>query len=415
MQTSIIEKFSKTPEGIEADAILRSCVHCGFCTANCPTYQIRYDEPNSPRGRIYLIKQILEGHTPTRKTQEHLDRCLHCLACETSCPSGVRYRRLIDIGNYLVEEAIQRPLKQQLLRQILRLTLPYPKLFKPILILGQITRPLLPQVIRKKIPAYRRKQSWPETRQYGNKKNSRTMLVLEGCVQSAATPNTNVITARVLDQLGIQLTKSAGGGCCGAISLHMSAKDEGLQFMRNNIDAWWPHIEAGAEAIVITASGCGVTVKEYGELLAQDSQYAEKAKRVSELAKDISEILISEDLDTLRPTQRPCRVSFQSPCSLHHGQSVTGLVESILEKIGFSLTPVTDAHQCCGSAGIYSITQPDMSQTLLKQKLTTLEKNNPEIIVTANVGCQLHLQTSTNIPVKHWIELLDPHQSSLSG
>ena len=408
MQTSIIEKFSKTPEGLEADAILRSCVHCGFCTANCPTYQIRYDEPNSPRGRIYLIKQVLEGHTPSKKTQEHLDRCLHCLACETSCPSGVRYRRLIDIGNHLVEQAIPRPMKQRLIRQALRLLLPHPVIFKPVLRLGQLTRAFLPATIRARIPAYQKPAPWPESGEKNNHRHDRTMLVLEGCVQSAATPNTNAITARILDRLGIHLIKASGTGCCGAVSYHLSAKDEALDFMRNNIDSWWPHIEDGAEAIIITASGCGVTVKEYGEILAQDSRYAEKAKRISELAKDISEVLTIENIDSLETAQAPCNVAFHSPCTLHNGQNITGKVESILERAGFTLTPVTDNHQCCGSAGTYSILQPDMSQKLLHKKLTALEGTQPDVIATANVGCQLHMQTKATTPVKHWIELLEP-------
>ncbi len=408
MQTSIIEKFSNTPEGLEADAILRSCVHCGFCTANCPTYQIRYDEPNSPRGRIYLIKQVLEGHTPTKKTQEHLDRCLHCLACETSCPSGVRYRRLVDIGNYLVEQAIPRPMKQRLTRLALRLLLPHPVILKPVLRLGQLTRAFLPAMIRAKVPPYQKPAAWPEPIQENDCNHRRKMLVLEGCVQSAATPNTNAITARILDRLGIHLIKATGAGCCGAVSYHLSAKEEAMEYMRNNIDAWWPHIEEGAEAIVVTASGCGVTVKEYGEILAQDSRYAKKAARISELAKDISEVLTAEDLESLETAQAPCNVAFHSPCTLHNGQNITGKVEYILERAGFTLTPVTDNHQCCGSAGTYSILQPEISQKLLDKKLTALEDTRPDVIATANIGCQLHMQTKASIPVKHWIELLDP-------
>lgn len=401
MQTSIIETLLRTPEGQEAEAILRACVHCGFCTATCPTYQLLGDELDGPRGRIYLIKQVFEGATVSPLTQHHLDRCLSCRSCETTCPSGVEYGRLLDIGRSLVDERVPRPLPQRLMRWGMRQILPYPGRFGPLLKLGQIVRPLLPEKFRRTIPPKRITAPRP------TQSHSRTMLVLEGCAQSSATPNTNAASARVLDRLGISLTSSPEQGCCGAVSHHLSAHSEGLDHMRRNIDAWWPGIEAGAEAILISASGCGVMVKEYGKLLRNDPDYAKKAERVSSLAKDLSEILAAEDLTPLNIDPRGVKIAFQSPCTLQHGQQLDGVVESILGKLGFTLTRVTDPHLCCGSAGTYSILQPELSGRLLDNKLKSLQQGTPDIIATANIGCQLHLETKAERPVKHWIELLD--------
>lgn len=401
METSIIDRFRDTPEGREADAILRACVHCGFCTATCPTYQLLGDELDGPRGRIYLIKQVLEGKDPTRRTQQHLDRCLTCRSCESTCPSGVRYAHLADIGRGIVEGMVKRPLQERLMRAGLRLLLPYPDRFKILLRLGQLFRPLLPGRLKQKVPAVRVATPWPHSSQ------GRAMLVLEGCAQKAATPNTNAATARVLDRLGISLTREPSAGCCGAVSYHLSAQDEGLDAMRRNIDAWWPHIEDGAEAIIITASGCGAMVKDYGHALKDDSAYAEKAARVSSLAKDICEVFASEDLTPLHVDGAGRRIAFQSPCTLQHGQKLAGIVESILQRLNFNLTPVADGHLCCGSAGTYSVLQPELSRQLLENKLSSLEAGEPELIATANIGCQLHLETKANLPVKHWIELID--------
>lgn len=401
MQTQLLPSYLNTPQGQEADAILRSCVHCGFCTATCPTYQLLGDELDSPRGRIYLIKQVLEGQPVTARTQRHLDRCLTCRSCETTCPSGVRYARLLDIGRGVVEQQVGRPAFTGIVRWGLRQVLPYPKRFGLALRLGQLFKPLLPAALRQKIPA----RATPSTRPGSS--HARTMLVLEGCAQSVATPNTNAAAARLLDRLGIALISPAGQGCCGAVSQHLAAESEAADFMRRNIDAWWPHVEAGAEAILVTASGCGSQVKEYGELLRHDPTYADRARRVSELARDLCEVLEGEALETLGIAATGRRVAYHSPCSLQHGQQLAGRVEAILARLGFELMPVADNHLCCGSAGTYSILQSELSQQLLSNKLAALQAGEPELIVSANVGCQLHLQSGTHRPVRHWIELLD--------
>jgi len=401
MQTSISQAYRDTAQGREADAILRSCVHCGFCTATCPTYQLLGDELDGPRGRIYLIKQLLEGQAVSARTQLHLDRCLTCRACETTCPSGVRYGRLADIGRELVERQVARPAPQRLLRYLLRKLVAYPRRVAPLLLVAQALRPLLPAALRRKVPARQPRTPWPR------QARSRRMLVLAGCVQSVATPHTNAAAARVLDRLGIQLVSASAAGCCGAVSHHLSAHDEGLDFMRRNIDAWWPHIEQGVEAIVVTASGCGAVVKDYGHLLAQDPAYADKARRVSALARDISEVLRDADLAGAGLGRQRLRVAFHSPCTLQHGQRLNGVVEAILARAGFTLTRVSDPHLCCGSAGTYSILQPQLSRRLLANKVAALEQDGPDVIATANIGCQMHLGSAAGRPVRHWIELLD--------
>lgn len=402
MQTNLAEYIKDTDDGREADAILRKCVHCGFCLATCPTYQLLGDELDSPRGRIYLIKQVLEGHAPTENTQLHLDRCLTCRNCETTCPSGVEYGRLADIGKRLVEEQVERPLPGRLMRWALRLLIPYRGRFGAALGMGRLLRPLLPGRLKAGIPAPAAAGPWPERR------HDRTMLVLQGCVQPAIDPGTNAAAARVLDRLGISLV-TADEGCCGAVSYHLSATEEGRDFMRRNIDAWWPYIENGAEAIVIAASGCGAMVKEYGEVLRHDPEYADKAARVSDLASDLSEVLAREDLSALAPRRdAPRKVAFHPPCTLQHGQKIRGVVERILGEAGFELTPVPDAHLCCGSAGTYSILQRGLADRLKRNKLEALQRGGPELIATGNIGCQTHLQSGTGLPVKHWIELLDP-------
>ncbi len=406
MLTHTTKEYLATSKGQEADAIIRSCVHCGFCTATCPTYQLSGDELDGPRGRIYLMKQVLEGKTVTHKTQIHLDRCLSCRSCETTCPSGVQYGRLIDIGRELVDNQVIRTPFERIQRFTLRKILPYPKRFLFLLNAGQWLKPLLPASIKQKIPARQNKASWRENNQVEQSK-ARKMLVLQGCAQSVVTPNTNKAATNIMRKLGIELIAANGAGCCGAISQHLSAQQEALDFMRQNIDAWWPLIEQGAEAIIITASGCGVTVKEYGHLLKNDAEYADKAKKVSELAKDISEILTQEKIVLERINISTNTIAFQSPCSLQHGQKLNGVVESLLKRYGFVLVNIDDAHLCCGSAGTYSILQKELSQQLLDHKLIASQKQSPELIVTANIGCQLHLQTKAQIPIKHWIELLD--------
>jgi len=400
MQTALTPAIKDTDLGREADAILRSCVHCGFCNATCPTYQLLGDELDGPRGRIYLIKQLLEGGDVGVSTRVHLDRCLTCLACETTCPSGVQYHRLLDIGRHLVERELPRPWWQRTLRYVLRQSLRESARVKPFVALGRLVRPLLPSRLQRQLP------SDTSTRVPAVTQHPRKVLLLEGCVQPALAPSINVATARVLDRLGIGIVAAPRAGCCGALSHHLAANAEALQHARRNVDAWWPHIEAGAEAIVITASGCGTQVKEYGHLLSADAHYAAKAARVSALAKDISEVLAQSDLTAFtRP--RAQKIAFHAPCSLQHGQRLSGTVERILQRCGFQLTPVADAHLCCGSAGTYSILQPELSQRLLKNKVAALERHAPDIVATANIGCLTHLAGGSQRPVRHWIELLD--------
>ena len=408
MQTQLADFIRDTREGREADGILRKCVHCGFCTATCPTYQLLGDELDGPRGRIYLIKQVLEGEPVTARTQLHLDRCLTCRSCETTCPSGVHYGRLLDIGRHIVEERVGRSAFESLQRKALRTMIPNPGWFGPLLKLGQLTRPLLPAMLKRKVPPV---AAPPKPRPQNS--HARKMLVLEGCVQPGLSPATNAAAARVLDRLGIALVRAPNAGCCGAVSFHLSAQDEALGYMRRNVDAWWPHIEQAAEAIVMTASGCATMVKDYGHLLAGDPAYAEKARRISELTEDISEIIAAEKdrllaLTPLSSRLSPLpRVAFQSPCSLQHGLKIKGQVEALLADLGFNLTYIPDAHLCCGSAGTYSILQPELSQRLLANKIRALTSESPAEILTANIGCQSHLQTATKLPVRHWIEALD--------
>ncbi len=400
MQTALADFIRETETGREADKILRACVHCGFCNATCPTYQLLGDELDGPRGRIYLIKQVLEGHLPTRTTQLHLDRCLTCRNCETTCPSGVRYGALLDIGRELVEERVPRTFYARFLRRALRLVIPYRERFSPLLRLGQWLRPVMPGSLKRAIPPRQLGARWPTSR------HARGMLVLDGCVQPAIAPNINAAAARVLDALGITLVPAKGAGCCGAASFHLTAIDEALAFARRNIDAWWPHIEAGAEAIVITASGCGVHVKEYGYLLRHDPAYAEKARRVSAITRDLSEVLVQEDLSVFKSAGHHGKIALHSPCTLQHGQKLTGVTEKILLELGFVLTPVPEAHLCCGSAGTYSILQRSLSTQLLHRKIDTLQSGKPDLIATANIGCLAHLQSGADVPVRHWIELL---------
>jgi glycolate oxidase iron-sulfur subunit len=407
MQTALADFVRDTPEGHEADGILRKCVHCGFCTATCPTYLLLGDENDGPRGRIYLVKQILEGAAVTAKTQLHLDRCLTCRACETTCPSGVRYGRLADIGRKLVEERVARPLWQRAKRRAIAEVMPRRFAFASLLKLGRIARLLLPPRLAEKLPA-----STPPAGVWPAPRHARKMLALAGCVQPALSPDINAAAARVLDRIGISLIEAKGAGCCGALRFHLNYQGEGLADMRALIDRWWPHVEAGAEAIVMTASGCGVTVKEYGHFLRHDALYAAKAERISAMTRDISEVIEAE-FARIEPRlgKTGKRVAFQAPCSLQHGQSIKGVTERLLERAGFELTPVRDAHLCCGSAGTYSLLQPELSESLMRNKVSALASGEPELIVTANIGCLAHLQTGTGIPVKHWIVALEDRLS----
>ncbi|WP_324779859.1 glycolate oxidase subunit GlcF [Thiobacillus sedimenti] len=406
MQTTLADAFRKTPEGEVAERILRSCVHCGFCLATCPTYQVLGNELDSPRGRIYLIKQVLEGAAPTAKTQLHLDRCLTCRNCETTCPSGVEYGKLLDIGRHLVEETVGRNPLESATRAVLKTGLGTPRLFNAALKLGQGVRGLLPGPLKARIPPAEAAGDWPAPR------HPRRMLVLAGCVQPGLKPNINAATARVLDRLGISLIAAPEAGCCGALAHHLNDTDAALASARRNIDAWLPHLDAGVEAIVMTASGCGVMVKDYGWLLRNDARYAEKAARISAATRDISEILVAER-DALKPLAAPRsplpakRIAYHPPCTLQHGQKLGGGVEALLADAGFELVPVAERHLCCGSAGTYSILQPEIAGQLKTRKLAHLEAAGPELIATANIGCLTHLQSGTQTPVKHWVELLD--------
>lgn len=421
MQTRLIPELLATSDGREADRILRSCVHCGFCTATCPTYQLLGDELDGPRGRIYQLKQVLEGEPPTRSTQQHLDRCLTCLNCETTCPSGVEYHKLVEICRGRIERAVSRPVHERLARWGLRKVLPYPARFVPLLRVAQWLRPLLPTPLRDKVPLPSARAR--ETARSGPGAASRSasmrrrVLLLDNCVEPSLTPSTVGATKRILARLGIEIVQPRGAGCCGAISQHLAAPDEAKRFMRRNIDAWWPDIapsdpsKAPVEAILITASGCGALVKDYGWHLRDDPDYAAKAARVATLARDLSELITAEDLAQLpSPFERgvPGRVAFHPPCTLQHGQGLMGRVEALLTGVGFELTPVRDAHSCCGSAGTYSILQPGLSGRLRDDRLEALQSGRPAQIVTANVGCQTHLAAAAAVPVAHWIELFDP-------
>jgi len=406
METHLADFVRHAEAGREAEAILRKCVHCGFCTATCPTYQLFGDELDGPRGRIYLIKQVLEGVQPTGKTRLHLDRCLTCRSCETTCPSGVRYGRLLDIGREIVAEKLPRTGMDGVMRNALKALLPRPGLFGPAMKLGQAFRPLLPAVLKAKVPAPQHPGPWPQST------HKRRMLALAGCVQPAMLPNINVAAARVLDKLGISLIETPKAGCCGAVRHHLDDVEGGRDDARRNIDAWWPDIEAGCEAIVVTASGCGVHVKDYGHLLQDDPRYAGKAERVGALARDVSEVVAAEGerlaalLGVSPSLTFPQRIAFHSPCTLQHGQKLKGVAEALLVKAGFELTPVADSHLCCGSAGTYSVLQAEIAGQLRSNKLAALNAGRPAAIASANIGCITHLQEASGIPVRHWIELL---------
>ena len=416
MQTTLAPEYQNTPDGQAAEAILRKCVHCGFCTATCPTYQLLGDELDGPRGRIYLMKQVLEGHAPTRKTQLHLDRCLTCRNCETTCPSGVDYGHLLDIGRKLVDAKVPRPMGERAVRWALKEGIPSP-LFGPAMALGQLVRPLMPAALKNKVPAKQDAGTWP------TRSHTRKVLMLAGCAQPAMAPNINASTARVLDAVGIQTIVAPDAGCCGAVKFHLNDQDGGKAEMRANIGAWWPQVQQGVEAIVMNASGCGVTVKEYGYILQDDPAYAEKAARISGLTRDLSELLpvIVQSLQAARPalaerirTQAP-KLAFHPPCTLQHGQKLKGGVEQHLGALGFDIrTPLNESHLCCGSAGTYSVLNPALAYQLRDRKLGHLNELQQEVIVSANIGCITHLQSGTATKVRHWVEVLDEALASLS-
>ena len=408
MQTQLADWIRDTPQGVEADAILRKCVHCGFCLATCPTYLQLGDELDSPRGRIYLMKQMLEGAPVTQRTQLHLDRCLTCRACETTCPSGVEYGKLVDIGRAVIEAKVPRSPGDRLRRWALARFLPKPRLFAAALALGRAVKPLLPRGLARKIPARRPAGAWPAA------PHARRMLVLGGCVQRSMAPSINAAAARLLDRLGIALVDVREAGCCGALPFHLDYQRESLDYVRANVDAWWPHVEAGAEAIVVTASGCGTTVADYGRLLRDDPAYAGRAARIAALARDISEVVAAEreSFRALFDGVAPTRLAFHSPCSLQHGLGIRGVVEAILADAGFTLTPVPDGHLCCGSSGTYSLLHPEIANRLRDDKVAALESGAPAEIATANIGCLSHIGGGTRLPIRHWVEVVESRAAS---
>ncbi len=407
MQTQLSPEYHDTPEGREAESILRKCVHCGFCTATCPTYQLLGDELDGPRGRIYLIKQVLEGAEPTRKTQQHLDRCLTCRNCESTCPSGVQYGHLVDIGRQLVDAKVERPAGERLVRWALKEGLSS-SLFAPAMKLGQTVRGLLPNSLKAKVPEARDAGAWP------TREHARKVLMLTGCVQPSMSPNINSATARVLDACGIQTVVAAQAGCCGALKFHLNDQTGGAAQMRANIDAWWPWVERGeVEAIVMNASGCGVMVKDYGHVLRDDPVYAQKAQRISELTQDLSELLpqlLPALKEQLKPevVQATGVVAYHPPCTLQHGQQLKGGVETHMAALGFQVQVATsESHLCCGSAGTYSVLNPEIAYQLRDRKLGHLKALQPRAILSANIGCITHLQSGSDVPVRHWVELVD--------
>jgi glycolate oxidase iron-sulfur subunit len=403
MEIHLDKKFAGEAWAQEAESIVRKCVHCGFCNATCPTYQLLGDESDGPRGRIYLITQLLQGQPASEQSRAHLDRCLLCRACETTCPSGVPYARLLETGRSILEQQQPRSGLDWLKRKVMTTVVPRNRLLQTGVNLSRPLRPLLPSALASQLPMAGKNLARPTTG------HSRRMLLLEGCAQSSLTPETNAAAARVLDRLGITLVSEDKRGCCGALRLHTSERGKGLEDIKRRIDIWWPSVQAGVEAIVSSASGCGVTVKDYGELLKDDPEYAEKARHVATLARDIAEIIGNEITNSpgkAKPGNK-LKIAFHSPCTLQHGQKLNGRVEKILEQYGFALLPVTDSHLCCGSAGTYSILQPDLSGRLKADKLAKLQAHSPDVIATANVGCQLHLRKDSGVPVMHWIELLD--------
>jgi len=408
VETHLVDRLVGTPDGDDAELNLRRCVHCGFCLATCPTYKLLGDERDSPRGRIYLMKQVVEGAAPTLATLQHLDRCLTCRNCETTCPSGVEYGHLVDVGRKLVEEQVRRPLGERVVRALLREGLTRRWLFGPAMRIGQLVRPMLPAVLRDKVPARREPGQWP------SRTHARKVLLLNGCTQPAMMPSIDAATARVLDRVGIEAIVERRSGCCGAIRHHLNDTEGALQQVRRNIDAWIPHLDAGVEVVLVNASGCGAMVKEYAHLLRADPAYAQKAKRVVEATRDPAEWLpgeLASHADAIRERVRDgavaTRVAFHPPCTLQHGQRIRGAVEGWLASVGVKPLYVPDAHLCCGSAGTYSVLQPELAMQLRSNKLEALHSGGPAQVLSANIGCIAHLQAGTPTPVRHWVEWVD--------
>ncbi|MBK6510076.1 MAG: glycolate oxidase subunit GlcF [Haliea sp.] len=409
MHVELHPRFAGTGEGESARALTAACVHCGFCLSTCPTYLDTRDERDSPRGRIYLIKHLLESGAASAQTQLHLDRCLTCRNCETACPSGMQYGELLDIGRGLMEHEAPRPAVDRGVRWMLRFVLTRPRLLAAALRVGQALRPFVTEQLRQKIPPRQMRDAEhnPAHSPAPARAHERSMLVLEGCVQRAATPIPMPPRGAYCDKLGIGLISAPQAGCCGAVNYHLAAHDAGLDDMRRNIDAWWPYIESGAEAIVSSATGCGAMLVDYGRLLADDPAYAEKARRVSALTRDLAQILLHEDLRALAVDTQVGKVAVHPPCTMQHALQQPTLLEDVLRKAGFDIATTVEKLLCCGSAGTYSILQSDTSERLRATMLNALTHDRPALIATANIGCQLHLQAAAAVPVVHWIELLD--------
>jgi glycolate oxidase iron-sulfur subunit len=407
MQTQLSAEFKGSADGQEAQAILRKCVHCGFCNATCPTYQLLGDELDGPRGRIYLIKQVLEGSAVTRSTQQHLDRCLTCLNCETTCPSGVDYGHLIDIGRKIVDARVARPAGERAARWLLREGL-NSRLFAPAMRLGQALRAFLPPVFRKYVPPRPEPSS---ARPLPAPLDRYSVLLVQGCVQPSMMPNIDTAAVRVFAAAGIRIVHPGVAGCCGALRTHLGDQEGGLANMRSNIDAWLPMVAAGeVQAIATSASACSLAIKDYGHALAGDPQYADKAAHISSLARDLSEFLpdLAPALENRLRPDRAKRLALHSPCTLQHGQQLRGGIEMHLRSMGFEVAVTrSENHLCCGSAGTYSLLQPELALQLRDRKLGHLATLDPHIIVSANMGCIRHLQSGTGTPVKHWVEVLD--------
>lgn len=404
MQTQLADWAQDTDFGREAEEILRRCTHCGFCLSACPTYQILGDELDSPRGRIYQMKQLLEGVEPTYVTQQHLDRCLTCHACETVCPSGVKYGALVDIGRQVIAERIQRPWRERLLRGVLRRLMGSP-LFGTLYRAGRWLRPVMPAALRAKITVARDAGPLPQ----GRERHARQVLMLSNCVQPAMMPSIDAATLRVLDAVGVGARYASGSGCCGAINFHLDAQEAARDQMRANVDAWLPLLESGeVEAVIVNASGCGGMIKDYERHLAHDPAYAERARRLMPYVKDIAEFL-APMAQAVRAKMRsaPGRSAFHAPCTLQHWQGLRVTTERLLQELGFDLQDFAESQMCCGSAGTYSITQPELSMSLRDRKLKAIQETLPQTIVSANIGCICHLQGGTDTPVRHWIESVD--------
>ena len=418
MQTSFTAEQLLDPHVAESEKILRRCVHCGFCTATCPTYVTLGNELDSPRGRIYLIKDMLENGRPAdAEVVTHIDRCLSCLACTTTCPSGVDYMHLVDHARVHIEKTYRRPLADRLIRNLLAAVLPYPARFRAALGLAKLGRPFAP--LLKRVPALKplgamlelapksaaKASAGPATHPPQAERRGR-VAILTGCAQPVLDPGINEATIRLLTRLGVEVVAPSGEGCCGALVHHMGREEQALGHARHNVDVWLREVERGGlDAIIITASGCGTTIKDYGHMLRLDPAYAEKAARVSALAKDITEYLSTLDLPRLEP--QGLTVAYHSACSMQHGQKITMQPKNLLKAAGFGVRDPAEGHLCCGSAGTYNILQSEISEQLKARKVKKIEATKADVVATGNIGCITQIATGTAMPILHTVELLD--------